>query len=204
MMGGLALGAAAAPLLVGWLGGRGAFMSVGILIIAVGVSQWLSLIRLDNRSALPGPGFGLLLEIPMFAALEQPVVERLSRVLVREEVPAGQAVIKEGDPGDRFFVIESGTVAISKEGVEVNRLGPGGYFGETALLRDIPRTATVKAVTDLVLYALDRRPFLEAVTGSPLSAEEAERVIDLRASNAESGPGEGKNLNADSGGTHTD
>ncbi len=54
------------------------------------------------------------------------------------EVPAGQAVITEGEPGNRFYVIESGVVAISKDGVEVNRLGPGGYFGETALLRDVP------------------------------------------------------------------
>ena len=204
MMGGFALGAAAAPLLVGWLGGRGAFMSVGILIGAVGVSQWLSLVRLDNRATLPGPGFGLLLEIPMFSALEQPVVERLSRVLVREEARAGQAIITEGEPGDSFYVIESGTVAISKNGIEVNRLGSGGYFGETALLRDVPRTATVRVVTDLVLYGLDRQPFLEAVTGSPLSDEEAERVIGLRSSNAESGPGADTNRSADSGRTHTD
>jgi MFS family permease len=199
MMGGLAIGAAAAPALVGWLGGRGSFLIVGILIVLVGVSQWLSLGRLDVRAALPGPGFGLLFEIPMFAALEQPVVERLSRLSVREEVRAGQAVITEGEPGNRFYVIESGTVAISKDGVEVNRLGPGGYFGETALLRDVPRTATVRAVTDVVLYALDREPFLEAVTGSPLSAGEAERVIDLRASNAEPRSGVETNLSAESG-----
>jgi CRP-like cAMP-binding protein len=142
----------------------------------------------------------LLLDIPMFAALEQPSVERLSRGLVREEVPADQAVITEGEPGDRFYVIESGTVAISKDGVEVNQIGPGGYFGETALVRHVPRTATVRAVTDVVLYALDRQPFLEAVTGSPLSTEEAERVIDLRASNHDPGPG--PNLNADSEGAH--
>jgi CRP-like cAMP-binding protein len=111
--------------------------------------------------------------------------------MVRIETPAGQAVINEGESGDRFYVIDAGLVAILKSSpssappVEVNRLGPGSYFGETALLRDIPRTATVTAVTDLVLYALDCRPFLEAVTRSPLSTDEAERVIDRRASNAE-------------------
>lgn len=208
LMGGCAIGAVTAPVLVTWLGGRGAFLIVGGLVVAVGVSQWWPLVGLDARSSLPGPGYELLLAIPMISVLEQSVVERLSRDLVPIEVPAGRAVIVEGEVGDRFYVIESGVVSILKrasstaEPSEVNRLGRGGYFGETALLRDIPRTATVVAVTDLVLYALDRRPFLEAVTGSPLSVVEAERVIDLRANNAE--PEMPGNLNAESGGKSTE
>ena len=185
MMGGLALGAAAAPLLVGSLGGRVAFVAMGGLIVVVAISQSLSLMRLDAMATLPGPGYQLLLGIPMFSVLEQPAVERLSRVMKRIVVPAGRTIIREGEAGDRFYVIEAGLVAILKNGVEVNRLGPGSYFGETALLRDVPRTATVTAVTGVVLHALDRRPFLEAVTESPLSEGEAERVIDLRATNAE-------------------
>jgi CRP-like cAMP-binding protein len=106
-------------------------------------------------------------------------------------------IITEGEAGDRFYVIGSGVVAISKGGIEVNRLDAGGYFGETALLRDVPRTATVTSVTDVTLFTLDRQPFLEAVTGSPLSAGEAERVIDLRASNTDE---VGGNLNAETGG----
>lgn len=201
MMAGLALGAAAAPLLVSWLGGRGAFLSLGILIVVVGMSQWWSLASLDVRAALPGPGFSLLLGIPMFAVIEQPAVERLSRLLVPVSFAAGHVIITEGEAGDRFYVIESGVVAISKDGIEVNRLGAGGYFGETALLRDVPRTATVTAVTDVTLFTLDRQPFLEAVTGSPLSAGEAERVIDLRAGNVEALD---ENLNAESGGNRTE
>ena len=204
MMAGLALGAAMAPLLVRWLGGRGAFLTLGVLIAIVGVSQWLSLVRLDARSALPGPGYELLLGIPMFAAIEQPAVERLSRAMLPMAIPAGRAVITQGGVGDRFYVVESGSVAISKNGQEVNRLGPGGFFGETALLRDVPRTATVMAVTDLTLFALDRQPFLEAVTGSPLSSVEADRVIDLRAGNAETPSPGVPNLNAESGGKRTE
>jgi MFS family permease len=216
LMGGVAVGAAVAPILVRWLGGRGAFLIVGALVVGIGLSQWRPLLRLDARSVLPGPGCELLLAIPMFSVLEQSVVERLSRDLVRVEVPAGRAVMREGEAGDRFYVIESGMVSILKrdasavEPSEVNRLGRGSFFGETALVRDIPRTATVAAVTDLVLYALERRPFLEAVTRSPLSVVEAERVIDLRAKNAEpqmsgnqmpeAGISEtGGNLNAESG-----
>lgn len=208
LMGGVALGAAAAPFLVQWLGGRGAFLTVGALVVAVGLIQWQPLMGLDARSVLPGPGCELLRAIPMFSVLEQSVVERLSRDLVQVEIPAGWAVITEGEAGDRFYVIESGVVAILKRAspavdpIEVNRLGRGSFFGETALMKDIPRTATVAAATDVVLYALDRRPFLEAVTGSPLSVEEVERVIDLRANNAE--PQMPKNLNAESGGKSTE
>jgi CRP-like cAMP-binding protein len=148
----------------------------------------------------------------MFAVLEQPALERLSRDLEQMEVPAGRAVITEGEKGDRFYVIESGVVSVLKrvspaaQPEEVNRLGRGSFFGETALLRDVPRTATVMAVTDLVLYALDRQIFLGAVTRSAQSAVEAERVIDQRARNAEplmpeSGSSEtGGNLIAESGG----
>jgi hypothetical protein len=207
LMGGVAVGAAIAPFLVRWLGGRGAFLIVGGLVVGIGLTQWRPLMRLDARSVLPGPGCELLLAIPMFSVLEQALVERLSRDLVRVEIPAGRAVMREGEAGDRFYVIESGVVSILKrdpsavEPTEVNRLGRGSFFGETALMRDIPRTATVAAVTDLVLYALDRRPFLEAVTGSPLSVDEAERVIDLRANNAEpENLAQPENLNAESGG----
>ena len=201
MMAGLALGAATAPLLIRWLGPRGAFLALGSLIVTIGVSQWWSLVKLDSRAALPGPGYAMFIGIPMFAVMEQPAVERLSRAVMPVKVPAGRAIVTEGEVGDRFYVIESGMVAISKEGHEVNRLGPGSYFGETALLRNIPRTATVSAVSEVTLFSLDRRPFLEAVTGSPLSAVEADRVIDLRASNAEiPSPGIDSNLNAESGG----
>jgi hypothetical protein len=212
MMGGTALGAASAPVLVNWLGGRGTFLFVGGLVVLFGVSQWWPLSRLDARSVLPGPGFELLRAIPMFAVLEQPALERLSRDLEQMEVPAGRAVIAEGEKGDRFYVIESGVVSVLKrvspaaQPEEVNRLGRGSFFGETALLRDVPRTATVMAVTDLVLYALDRQIFLGAVTRSAQSAVEAERVIERRARNAEplmpdSGSSEtDENLNAESGG----
>ena len=78
-------------------------------------------------------------------------------------------IVREGDSGDRFYIVAEGVVEVSQNGAVLSELGAGGYFGEIALIRDIPRTATVTASTPVVLYALDREDFLAAVTGHPQS-----------------------------------
>ena len=90
--------------------------------------------------------------------------------------PAGAEIFSGGDPGDRFYVIEEGTAVVSGG----PSLGAGGFFGEIALLRDVPRTATVRAETDVTLYALERADFITAVTGHRPSLEAANAVIDTR------------------------
>jgi CRP-like cAMP-binding protein len=89
-------------------------------------------------------------------------------------------MVREGDVGDRFYIVVEGEVEVSQYDRVVSELGPGGYFGEIALLRDVRRTATVTARTDVVLYALDRDDFLASVTGHPQSAEAAETVMSAR------------------------
>ena len=89
--------------------------------------------------------------------------------------PAGATVITKGEPGDRFYIVEDGEVEI-----EGNVFGPGSSFGEIALLRDVPRTATVTASTDVVLQALERDEFLAAVTGHESSAQAADALIAHR------------------------
>jgi CRP-like cAMP-binding protein len=100
--------------------------------------------------------------------------------LTQIHVPAGEPVFRQGDSGDRFYIVEDGEVVVSIDGQAVNRLGRGGYFGEIALLRDVPRTAMVTAETDANLLALERDEFIAAVTGYAPSAEVANAVITSR------------------------
>jgi len=105
--------------------------------------------------------------------LPLPAIERLARALEPIGVPAGQVLFRQGDPGDRYYVIEQGTVDVVGDGRLVAKLGPGEGFGEIALLRRVPRTAQVRAATDLQLHVLTSDRFLPVVTGFLPSAREA-------------------------------
>ena len=179
-MAGLALGSIAAPVLVALFGARGAFVAAGAFLPLLGAISWGRLRRIEEGGVVPGPELAVLLRIPFFQPLSQPVLERLSWNLVPVTAPAGSVVIREGDPGDRFYMIEDGTVSVVAGGVPIATLGPGGYFGEIALLRNVPRTATITADSDLRLLALEREDFLAAVTGSRPSSERADQEMDRR------------------------
>jgi CRP-like cAMP-binding protein len=112
--------------------------------------------------------------------LPAPIIEELASKLITVTTSAGEQVIREGDAGDRFYLIASGEVDVSAEGQPVATLGPGDYFGEIALLRDVPRTATVVAKSDTRLHALERDDFLSSVTGHPESAKAADAVVASR------------------------
>ncbi len=107
----------------------------------------------------------------------------------RVRVAAGEEVIRQGEPGDRFYVIESGEVEVLEDGISARREGPGDFFGEIALLRDVPRTATVIARSDLGLLSLARDPFIAAVTGHASGTEAADTVIAGRLGSVRAGAG---------------
>jgi CRP-like cAMP-binding protein len=136
---------------------------------------------IDAAGIVPRDRLALLGSQTIFAPLPPPTIERVASRLTPVEATASSAIVRQGEPGDRFYTIESGEVAVSKDGREVASLGPGDFFGEIALLRDVPRNATVAARTPRVhLYALQREDFLEAVTGHPQSAQAAEAVARER------------------------
>jgi MFS family permease len=179
-MGALALGFALAPALLAIFGERATFVVVGAFLPVLFLVFRRRLAEVDAATIVPEAQIALLRSLPIFAPLSAPVIERIGGRLIPLEAPAGEEIIRQGEPGDRFYVVAEGEVAVSKDGHPIASLGRGDFFGEIALLRDVPRTATVTARTKVRLYALEREDFLEAVTGHPQSAEAAEAVTRAR------------------------
>jgi hypothetical protein len=174
------LGSAAAGLLVDALGAREALVSVGALMPLVILLRRSQLSRLEAGAPVPGREYGLLRGNRIFAPLPVATTERLARNLVEVRPRDGSEVIRQGDAGDRYYVIVEGELDAFEDGVYQRTMGPGDGFGEIALLRDIPRTATVRARAGAVLLALERQPFLEAVTGLPHSERAADALAEER------------------------
>jgi MFS family permease len=119
-----------------------------------------------------------LIADPLFAPLSAPTIERLARSAERLIVPAGDIIVAQGDVGDLYYLVIDGAAEVTVDGVRIDRLAPGRSFGEIALVRDIPRTATVTALTDLQLLTVPRTTFLEAVTGHPRSRRIADVTVE--------------------------
>lgn len=169
----MALGSGLMPWLVDGVGLRDA---LSIIAVAVGVPV-LFLIpvcrRIDSRLR-PPEGLALLRGLPMFAPLGPARLEAIARQLKPVTVLAGEVVVREGDESDRFYVIESGAVEVLQGGSLLREQGPGEFFGEIGLLRDVPRTATITSVTETRMLVLERADFLAALAGN----EEGNRVVD--------------------------
>ncbi|HEX7255775.1 MAG TPA: MFS transporter [Gaiellaceae bacterium] len=161
-MGGVAVGSIAAPAVVEAIGARWAFVVVGAILPLLTLLTYRRLAEID-RAVAPAPELELIERVPMFAPLSVAAKERVAAKLVPLSVHAGELVIRAGETGDRFYIVGNGELDISAPGVQ-SAAHEGDYFGEIALLRDVPRTATVKALVDTQLYALQREDFLAAVT----------------------------------------
>jgi MFS family permease len=170
-------GAIVAPLLMSAFGPRGALIAAGAGLSVVVLLFWRRLATVDAPALVPESELALLRNIPIFAPLPPVTLEQLAAKLSHVRVAGGDVVFREGDPGDRFYVVERGEMTVEPEGRPPVTLGRGDYFGEIALLRDLPRTATVRARTDAELWALERDIFIAAVTGHAPSAEAADAVI---------------------------
>jgi MFS family permease len=175
----IGVGAIVTPAVIDLVGTRWTLVVTGAFLPALAAITWRQLVAIDASSEAPAE-VGLLERISIFSPLPEPALERLASQLVPIEAPAGTVLIRQGDHGDRFYVVESGRLRVSVDGSPGRELGPGDSFGEIALLRDVPRTATVETETESRLHALERDDFLDAVTGHPPSARAADAVVGAR------------------------
>ena len=180
IMGSIALGMLLAPALINTFGIKTAMIAGGALLPALAVLALPALRRIDAETPPPTRALELLQGIPMFAPLGPVPLEELAAKLESVRHAAGEEIIHQGEPGERFYVIDSGEVEVFEDGRFARREGPGDHFGEIALLRDVPRTATVVAKSDVELLALTREDFLDAITRDRVSVQAAEAVISSR------------------------
>jgi hypothetical protein len=179
----IALGSVAAAVLLDVVGVEGALLAVGAFLPVLVVLRWRALLGLDAR-AVSAEDVALLRRLDVFAGLGPVELERLAEALEPVRVASGETVIRQGEEGDRFYVIVAGAVDVAVDGAIVREQGPGDYFGEIALLRDTPRTATVTARGDVELRALRRDVFLGTVTGHNGSAAAVEAAASRRLATA--------------------
>ena len=169
----IGIGAVVAAWAVDAWGTRPALVAVGLVCPVLAAASWWRLRALDRTVGVHDEAVGLLQRVPMLRPLPLPSVEQLARGLEPVEVAAGEVVFRQGDVGDRYYVVESGDVEVVGDGRVVATLGPGEGFGEIALLRRTPRTATVVARSDVRLRALLSDRFLPVVLGFTPSARQA-------------------------------
>ena len=180
MLASLAIGALLAAPLVSALGPRGALLATGLFLPVLLVPLWPSLRRIDAETVIAEEPLELLRRIEIFAQLPEPVLERLAKAATAVSATAGQPVVEKGEVGQHFYVIATGRAAVELDDGGTRELGHGDFFGEIALLRAVPRTATVRALEPLQLYAVERDEFLLAVTGHGPSLAAAENIVTTR------------------------
>jgi hypothetical protein len=177
---GIGVGSIAAPPLLDALGMRGTLTVLGLGLTALALAYAWRFARIDRTMPQPGQEVELLRGLPMFAPLPLAVTELLTSELRPQQFTSGSVVMREGDPGAEFHVIATGSASVTVGGTPRPPLGPGDCFGEIALLRDIPRTATIVATDELHTFALGREEFLTAVTGSTMSSMAVESLVTER------------------------
>jgi predicted MFS family arabinose efflux permease len=181
----VALGSVLTAVLVDALDIRGAIVVAGAIMPVVAVLIARRVARWEAGTEVPEREFGLVRALTIFEQLPIATLENLALRLTERRFAAGAEILKQGDVGDEFFIIADGEVEMLVDGVVRGREGVSSFFGEIALLRDVPRTATVCAAGDVTVLAIEREHFLAAIGGHARSAGAAEAIArDRLAANA--------------------
>ena len=178
-MGAVGIGSIAAPAVVDAIGARPSLIVVGAILPVLTLITWRGLVEIDRTVASPGAELEVVEQTSLFAPLSVAAKERLAAALVQQDVAAEEVVFRAGDAGDRFYLVADGALEIVGEGVQAIAAS-GDFFGEIALLRDVPRTATVHALVDSELYVLSRADFLAAMLAHTGVRAAGEAVADER------------------------
>jgi hypothetical protein len=176
----MALGSVVAAGLVGLLGVDGAIIAAGAILPAVAVLTARRLASSEAGAPVSERIFGLVRGLPLFGPLPIAMQENIALRLSERSYGAGEPIVTQGEVGHSFFVIADGEVEVQVDGAKRRRQHPGDFFGEIALLRDVPRTASVSAVGQVTVLVIDREEFLAGVGGHPRSAVAAETVVSDR------------------------
>jgi len=171
------IGAAAAAPMILAIGPRGTLTTLGVALVGLVLAYLARFVQIDRTAPSSGPRTELIRELAIFAPLPMASVDLLASRMTVREFPAGTQVVREGDVGREYHLIMEGEAAVSVRGVPRREMGPGQGFGEIALLRDVPRTATVTALKAMRTCSLQRADFLAAVTGHPFSSATAEDLV---------------------------
>jgi MFS family permease len=179
---GVAAGGLSAPLVIDLFGVRLALIAIGLMAPLAVVASWPALRRLDAGMGVRDADIEILRSVFMMRALPAATIEQLGAGLEHVEYLPRQVVFEQGERGERFYIVESGRAEVVLDGRVVETLGRGNCFGEIALLRDQPRTATVRASADarLRVSVLQRNAYLTAVTGYPASLAAGQEVVTAR------------------------
>ena len=174
------VGSVLAPVLITALGIQGALIATGLILPVLALLSWRVVAVADGKAVIPARELALLRGVPMLAPLPLTVLEQVAGDLVPVYFATGERIIGRGEVGDRFYILAEGAAEVKVGRGTAVPMGPGDSFGEIALLRDVPRTATVNATGDVMAFALDRDAFVCAVSGDRQSAQAADAVIGER------------------------
>jgi len=179
-MAGLAIGSVLVPVLVHLGGSRLAMLGVAAVLPLAAAAGGRALFTLDAQAPVPVVQIALLRSLPLFAELPAPALEGLAAALTPAEVPAEAVLIRQGEEGDAYYAIAAGQFDVLQDGRFLRRCGRGEGVGEIALLRAVPRTASVVAQTGGTVYRLAREPFLTAVLGHAATQRQAHSIVDAQ------------------------
>jgi Cyclic nucleotide-binding domain len=184
----MALGSLVAAALVELLGVDGAMIAAAAVLPLAAVFTARRLATSEGGAQVSERTFGLVRRLPLFAPLPIAMQENIALRLTERSYSAGDPIVTQGEVGDSFFVIADGEVEVQVDGAVRRSQHVGDFFGEIALLRNVPRTASVSAVGPVSVLVIHRDEFLAGVAGHPRSAAEAETVVGHRLVGSRAGP----------------